>query len=130
MADRLRAGDGDGLGLVTANGGYLTKHAMGVYGTEPPAAGVFRHAEPQAEVDARPSREADDDPAGAATVEAYTVTHARTGEPERAVFALTMPDGRRAWGTSVEPATLADLEREEAVGRSVHVEHGGDTKLI
>ena len=27
-------------GLVTANGGFITKHAFGVYGTEPPADGV------------------------------------------------------------------------------------------
>ena len=43
-------------GLVWANGGYATKHAFGVYGTEPPAAG-FRHDDPQAEIDALPSRE-------------------------------------------------------------------------
>ena len=40
-------------GLVWANGGYATKHAFGVYGTEPPADG-FRHAYPQDEIDALP----------------------------------------------------------------------------
>src|SRR5690606_14433305 len=35
MAERLIAAPGS-RGLVTANGGYLTKHAFGVYGTEPP----------------------------------------------------------------------------------------------
>ena len=39
-----------------ANGGYVTKHSFGVYGTRPPANG-FRHAEPQAEIDAGPQRE-------------------------------------------------------------------------
>ena len=40
-------------GLVWANGGYATKHAFGVYGTDPPDGG-FRHDDPQAEIDALP----------------------------------------------------------------------------
>jgi acetyl-CoA C-acetyltransferase len=56
MLDVLRADPGT-LGLVTANGGFITKHAFGVYGTEPPVEG-FRHAEPQAEVDALPTARA------------------------------------------------------------------------
>ena len=35
MAERLVANPGQ-RGLITANGGYLTKHSFGVYGTEPP----------------------------------------------------------------------------------------------
>ena len=34
MAERLRAAPGS-YGLVTANGGYLSKHATGIYSTEP-----------------------------------------------------------------------------------------------
>ena len=36
MAELLVANPGR-RGLITANGGYLTKHSFGVYGTEPPA---------------------------------------------------------------------------------------------
>ena len=70
-------------GLVWANGGYTTKHAFGVYSTEPPAAG-FRHAHPQDEIDAMPSRELAEaaEAAGTATIEAYTVMHTREGAPE------------------------------------------------
>jgi acetyl-CoA C-acetyltransferase len=128
MAERLRADPGS-LGLVTANGGYLTKHALGVYGTEPPVAGVFRHADVQAEVDALPAVALDEHPAGPATVEAYTVVHGRDGEPERASLALTMPDGRRAWASTTEPATMADLCREEGVGRSARVGPGGTVEV-
>ncbi|MBV8930053.1 MAG: acetyl-CoA acetyltransferase, partial [Mycobacteriaceae bacterium] len=38
MAERLTARAGS-RGLITANGGFLTKHSVGVYGTEPPAHG-------------------------------------------------------------------------------------------
>ena len=55
MADVLRADPG-ALGLVTANGGYVTKHALGLYSTEPPAGG-FRWADVQDAVDALPRRE-------------------------------------------------------------------------
>ena len=50
MVDVLRD-DPDAVGLVTANGGNIQKHAFGVYAARPPVAG-FRHAHPQAEVDA------------------------------------------------------------------------------
>ncbi len=77
MADVLRE-DAGTVGLVTANGGFITKHAFGVYGTEPPAT-PFRHAEPQAEVDALPRRELCEDPEGNVAVEAWTVMHDRDG---------------------------------------------------
>jgi acetyl-CoA C-acetyltransferase len=130
MVDRLRAGagptaasarSGGPLGLVTANGGFLTKHAVGIYGTGPPAAGVFRDAQPQAAVDALPARGHDPAPAGPATIEAYTVVHTRDGDPERAVLALTMPDGRRAWGATTDGATMRGLCHEEGVGRRATV---------
>ncbi len=56
MADVLRSDPGS-RGLVTANGGFLTKHAAGIYSTEPPPSGAFRSAEPQEEVDAAGGRE-------------------------------------------------------------------------
>ena len=55
MVEALRADPGTN-GLVWGNGGYLTKHAFGLYSTEPPADG-FRHVHPQDEIDALPSRE-------------------------------------------------------------------------
>ena len=53
MVERLRD-DAGSLGLVTANGGYLTKHAFGVYSTTPAAAG--RGATPARRTRSTPSR--------------------------------------------------------------------------
>ena len=47
---------------VTANGGYLTKHAFGVYCTEPPPDGVPPRATRRTEVDALPGRELAEEP--------------------------------------------------------------------
>jgi tetratricopeptide (TPR) repeat protein len=49
MAERLAANPGQ-RGLITANGGYLTKHSFGVYGTEAPTH-EFRWEDVQAEDD-------------------------------------------------------------------------------
>ncbi|OBA85745.1 acetyl-CoA acetyltransferase, partial [Mycobacteriaceae bacterium 1482268.1] len=70
MAERL-AGNVGRVGLITANGGYLTKHSFGVYGSEPPKH-EFRWEDVQAAVDAEPTRTADAQWSGAGTVEAWT----------------------------------------------------------
>ncbi|OWY62210.1 hypothetical protein B7486_59660, partial [cyanobacterium TDX16] len=114
MAEVLREDPGS-LGLCSANGGYLTKHSFGVYGTEPPTAG-FRWESPQAKVDAFPQRELAEGHEGEVVIEAATVVHDREGQPEKAFAATLLPDGRRAWGTSTEPAVMSSLLDGECVG--------------
>ena len=114
-------------GLVWANGGYTTKHAFGVYSTEPPAV-PFRHAYPQDEIDAMPRREvaAPTDAAGAkATLEAYSVMHGRDGQPEMINAACILADGRRAWGESTDASLGRDMCSEEFVGKSVDLDAAG-----
>jgi len=127
MADVLREDPGS-IGLVTANGGFITKHAFGVYSTEPPTT-PFRHAEPQAEVDALPRRELCEDPDGPGTLETWTVMHDRDGQPERAILTAVLPDGRRAWGTSTEPATAKAMVSEDVAGRPVVLRPDGTADL-
>ncbi|BAN01367.1 hypothetical protein YM304_10530 [Ilumatobacter coccineus YM16-304] len=109
----------DETGLVWANGGYATKHAFGVYATTPPADG-FRHTSPQAEIDALPKRElaVGADAAGAVDIEAYTVMFDRDNEPETALAACLLPDGRRAWGKSSDLAVATAMCDGEWVGVS------------
>lgn len=105
-------------GLVWANGGYATKHSFGVYGATPPAAG-FRHEYPQAAIDSMPKRAlaSVEDAVGRCHIEAYTVMHSREGQPEQALAACLLDDGRRAWGTSADPSVAAALCDGEWVGR-------------
>jgi acetyl-CoA C-acetyltransferase len=126
----LREQPGD-RGLVWANGGYATKHAFGVYSTEPPANG-FRHAKPQDEVDALPRRDLalPDEAAGPATVEAYTVMFARDASPEQSIASCLLADGRRAWGTSTDPEVAGAMCDGEWVGRSVELSIVGDLRPI
>jgi len=119
MADVLRAHPGE-IGLCSANGGYVTKHAIGVYSTEPPAAG-FRHADVQAEVDRTPTREVTGDHVGPATVEGYTVMHDHTGPVEALIAALT-PSGVRTFARSRDRAVMDALVAADLVGASLEVD--------
>jgi len=119
MVDRLRSEAGT-VGLVTANGGFLTKHAFGVYSTTPPAQ-AFRHADLQAEVDALPSRQLAEVVDEAVTVETAVVVHGRDSEPERAIVSTLLADGRRAWGGTTDAAAMAAFTTTETHGTAGHV---------
>jgi acetyl-CoA C-acetyltransferase len=112
--------------FVWANGGYTTKHAFGVYATEPPKGG-FKFAYPQDEVDALPRRDvaAAGDAAGSATVEAYSVMHHRDGHPEIAHVACLLPDGRRAWGETTDASVMTSMCEKEWVSTSVTLDAQG-----
>ncbi|HZT65891.1 MAG TPA: acetyl-CoA acetyltransferase [Acidimicrobiales bacterium] len=126
MAGVLRSDPGS-VGLVTANGGYLTKHAMGVYSTEPPPAG-YRWDDVQPQVDAEPTRESVDEHEGAVEIEAYTVMHGREG-PEKALVACLLPDGRRAWGNTTDADTMVAMTKDEFIGRPAQLAASGEVRV-
>ena len=120
MAELLRAAPGD-RGLITANGGYLSTHAFGVYSGEPPVEG-FRYASPQDEIDAAaPPREVVARHAGTAEVEGYCVVYGKTA-PEVANIALRLPGGERAWANCTHPGTLSAMQAEEFCGATATVD--------
>ncbi|HWB67455.1 MAG TPA: acetyl-CoA acetyltransferase [Mycobacteriales bacterium] len=123
MAGRLRA-DPDAVGLVTANGGFLTKHAIGVYAAHPPRA-EFRYAEPQPEVDALPRRDGCSQLDVDATIEAWTVMHDGAGQPETAHITALLGDGRRGWATSTEADVLTTLMTEDVAAAPVRLQADG-----
>src|SRR5207248_4397580 len=111
-------------GLVTALGWYITKHAVGIYSTEPPPNG-FRHVRPQDEVDRTPHRDLVADYEGPITIESYTVMHERDGQPAIGLVACLLPDGRRTWATTNEPGLMKAMTLEEFVGRTAALKEGG-----
>ncbi|MBA2279817.1 MAG: acetyl-CoA acetyltransferase [Acidimicrobiia bacterium] len=129
MVGVLREHPGD-VGLVTANGGNITKHAFGLYATEPPAEG-FRWDAPDAEVEAATSARlpADGAYAGPVSVEAYTVMHDRAGDAEVGLCALLTPAGERAWGRTDDDAALAAMVDTEVVGRDAELAGDGTVRF-
>jgi acetyl-CoA C-acetyltransferase len=115
MAELLRE-DSSAKGLITANGGYLTKHAFGVYSATPPEQ-PFQHQDVQEEVDRLPQREVVETVDGSAMVESYTVMYG--GEaPRIGYLSALLDDGRRTWAKVEDPDTLAAMTREEFCGRT------------
>ncbi len=128
MASVLRD-DAGSVGLITANGGYLTKHAFGVYSTTPPPRGRFVHRECQAEVDDVGSVELVSDHEGAVRIEGATVMHDRDGAPEMAYLATRTPDRHRAWATSTDDDVIALVTTDEPVGVAAHRSAAGTLTL-
>ena len=128
MADRLAAHTGQ-LGLITANGGYLTKHSFGVYGAEPPPH-EFRWEDVQSEVDREPTRTALVEWAGVGTVETWTTPFSREGSPEKAFLAVRTPDDSRVLAVITEAAGAAATVDEDIAGAKVQVNPDGTATLL
>jgi len=128
MAERLRAEPGT-VGLVSANGGFITKHAFGVYSSEPPAT-PFQHADVQAEVDALPRRVLCDEPDDEIVIETWTAMHDRDGDPETGIVMGLLHDGQRAIGNTRDPDALKVLVTEDIAGRRARVGPDGTTELL
>ena len=122
MAEVLRDSDGD-LGLVTSNGGFVTKHAFGIYSKAPSPTG-FQHDEPQASVDATPTRQVAPDFVGAVAIESYTVMYGGQG-PRVGLAACRLDDGRRTWGNTRDPDVLSAMTEQEFCGRAATIDSAG-----
>jgi acetyl-CoA C-acetyltransferase len=121
MVDRLR--DSGGTGLVTALGWYLTKHAAGVYGSEPPPRGWRRGdtAVVQAAIDAT-AVEIAPEAAGPAVVVASTVASGHGGEITAAPVIARLDDGRHV-AAAADITELSSLAGRNLVGTRIDV-HG------
>jgi len=134
MAGRLRRAPGT-YGFITANGSYLTKHAAGVYSTARPDV-PWQREEPgilQREVDALPRARFTQTPAGAGTVESYTVMHDRGRPVQGVVVGRQDADGARFLATTpADEATLRRLVDQDMLGRPgrVHTADGRNVMVI
>jgi acetyl-CoA C-acetyltransferase len=125
VAQRVRSEEA--VGLVSGLGWYATKHAIGIYGPEPPAGG-FRLADTsaaQAAIDAEAAPLADPVRAeGLGTVVAHTVTYGRDGAPSGAPAIVRLDDGSQL-AAAAHPGELAELAGVNLVGEKVVVGPAG-----
>ncbi|MDO3635972.1 acetyl-CoA acetyltransferase [Mycolicibacterium arseniciresistens] len=128
MAEQLTSGRGT-RGLITANGGYLTKHSFGVYGTEPPAH-AFRWQDVQPEVDREPTRTSLVEWSGTGTVEAWTTPFDRDGAPEKAYLAVRTPDDARTLAVITDAGDAAATVEGDIAGVKVTVREDGTAALL
>lgn len=86
MVEKVRADKGS-YGLVTANGGYFSKHAAGIYSTNP-VEGDWSRTDPasyQKVLDDAPDMPFTESPNGEGTIETYTVLYGRDNQPRQGV---------------------------------------------
>jgi len=132
-ARRCRA-DRDALALVTANGWYCTKHAVGVYGGRP-SGRPWSRTQPEAfqrtlplPAPLRIARE----PRGAFLVDGYTVWFERDGQPNLGILCGRTESGDRAWANTPPDADLLRaMTEEEWVGRAGRITRRvGDVNIV
>ncbi len=127
MTELLRANP-DARGLITANGGFLTKHSFGVYSATPPSA-EFRWQDVQDEVDQLPTAVSHPDWEGDGTVESWTAPFDREGRPEKAFLTVRTPDGGRALAVIGDAEAAAITVRDDIAGAKVSVGADGRASL-
>lgn len=126
MVETLRRDPG-AFGMVSGVGMHMTKHAFGVYRSAPPDEAVAaRLAEGQPAAPPATGRNITDVYTGDARISAYTVVHARSGEPEWGLAVCDLPSGERAYARTEDPAVLSGMEKEEWVGAEVRLAAGDD----
>lgn len=102
-----------GKALITGLGGFVTKHAVGIYASEPPPAG-FRRGDTrhdQKRIDDAALDVALADAEGEATVEASTAVYGAGGQVESVPVIARLDDGRRVTALAGE----SDLEQFKGV---------------
>ena len=127
MAEQLVANPGQ-RGLITANGGYLTKHSFGVYGTQPPRH-EFRWEDVQSVVDREPTRNGLVEWEGTGTVESWTTPYTRDGSAEKAFLAVRTPDDARALALIADPSEADATVTDDIAGAKVAVHADGTANL-
>jgi len=127
MAERLIEKPGS-LGLITANGGYLTKHSIGIYGSRPPST-EFRWEDVQSEVDRTPTRVALEEWEGVGTLETWTTPFDRNGQPEKVFVAVRTPGEARTLSMMTTPSDVEASLTQDIAGAKVQVDANGSATL-
>jgi acetyl-CoA C-acetyltransferase len=127
MARKLRRMPGT-LGLVGANGGFLTKYSVGVYSTRPAEWRGFDSSPLQREVDGWAAPVLAPDFSGDATIETYTIDYA--GKAPRAVVIGRTPSGARFAAAAEDDAIVRHLIAEEPLAGRITVAHQDDGRIM
>ena len=124
LVRRLRADPGS-LGLIGANGGFMSTHAVGVYSTTPRPWKTCDSGPLQREVDALPAPALAAHAEGWARIETYTVLHSKQGPTDVIAVGRLEGTGERfaAVATEADAATLAYFAANDGLDQRIWVRH-------
>jgi acetyl-CoA C-acetyltransferase len=129
MVGRLRAQPG-ALGLVTANGGFLSKYSVGIYSTRPGPTPTLDNESLQAKIDAWPAPPIAPGE-GEGVVETYTVDCAREAPVGIVIGRLSQSGARFVARTDPDDLTLAKrMLAEEPLGAQISVSLDAEGRAI
>jgi acetyl-CoA C-acetyltransferase len=119
VVERIRK-DRSQKAMVTANGWYLTKHAIGIYAALPSRC-PWRDRDDsslQRSINDRALPEPVEKASGSLTVEAYVIRHDKTGQPQKGTAIGKLANGSRTLADiDANPEELLLMEQVELVGR-------------
>ncbi|MEP4147022.1 MAG: SRPBCC family protein [Halioglobus sp.] len=117
-----------GYGLVGANGGILSKHAVGMYSAEPPENGWSScdHKALQSLFDSEPCLEVDPHASGPAVIETYSIDY-KKGIPKKAYIVARTIEGKRfiAHSDPGDAETPQRMHADDPIGNTVYVTSAG-----
>jgi acetyl-CoA C-acetyltransferase len=122
MVEKLRERSGE-FGLVGANGGHMSKYAVGIYSTRPVPFARCDSSALQAQVDSWPAPVVAGEGDGPATIESYTVVHDKTGPSQAVVVGRLDGTGERFLANThdEDDRTLHSMLEEDPLSASIHV---------
>ncbi len=126
---RARSNPGS-FGFVGANGGIMSKYSAGVYSTAPAPWTPDNSKRLQEEIDGWAAPEQALNADGWATVETYTVKHARDGRRTGIVVGRLEADGRRFVANGDDDDLLALLTTGEPLGSRVYIKSFGQGNRV
>jgi acetyl-CoA C-acetyltransferase len=112
--------------MIAGNGWYNSKHAIGIYGAEPPDCPWDDRDDSavQKAIDGKALPEPVQQADGALTIEAFMIRYDKEGKPERATVIGLLQDGHRALAdVDAQIGDLRKLECIEMVGKTGHVRY-------
>ena len=127
MIRALRASPGQ-MGLVSANGGFISKTSVGVYSTRPAAWRGFDSSALQAQINAWPAPPMDPNFEGDADIDTYTIDYA--GSAPVGVILARNAAGNRIVAAATDAAVVESLIRHDPMGGRVTLAKGDDGRTL
>ncbi len=128
MVERLRLDPG-APGFIGANGGFLSKYAVGIYSTTPRAFVASDDQALQQALDAEVSPPFTESPSGQGEIESFAIEYARDGSPGRAIVIGRLTDNAVrfiARTADDDTTTSLSMAREEPIGATIQVQRTAD----
>jgi acetyl-CoA C-acetyltransferase len=122
MVEKLRERSGT-FGLIGANGGHMSKYAVGIYSTQPAPFTRCDSSALQAQVDSWPAPSVAVEADGPATIESYTVAHDKSGPSQAVVVGRLDGTGERFLANThdEDDRTLHAMIDDDPLGAAIHV---------